>query len=355
MRIPRHPAAAADLVYAALMTRSSAPERIGVVLMPRRKLNDSALRFLVLAMNKEQGLFQFEFFAPPLDDPLLRRLSSKSVSRLSVKQELPAFAERMAAHVVNKSARFSLIELESPSRFVVISHCSFDDNYYSARNAASVISLGNWKRFMAPPSLLEFVQMLLIREVVGTLCPSLSGSVHLGHKGCLLDFTEYLSEVRQKALRGFVCDFCRRYMAHDGHSKLADIVTRLLDREWLGSPTDPRSVAGVAANLKYDLFVTKGARATPREVFITALRQEGAKQIVTIIGAIIAALVLIFLGLRASSGKENANSGRPEGSCHPVSLVADVEPGRLGSGSGLSTGEGGVARLVWLPADAGCP
>lgn len=299
--------ATADLVYAALMTRSDGPERIGVVVMPRRKLNDSALRFLVLAMNKEQGLFQFEFFAPPLADPLLRGLSGKSVSRLSIEEELPAFAERMAAHIVDKSTQFGLVELEPPGHFVVISHCSFDDNYYSTRNVASVVSLGNWERFMAPPSLLEFVQMLLIRDAVGTLCPSLGGSVHLGHKGCLLDFTESLSEVRQKALRGYVCDFCRQCMANDGHSKLADTATSLLDREWLGSPADPRSVAGVAANLKYDLFVTKGARATPREAFVTALRQEGAKQIVTIIGAVMAALVLIFLGLRVSGGQENAS------------------------------------------------
>jgi hypothetical protein len=108
-----------------MMTRSSAPKRIGIVLMPRRKLNDSALRFLVLAMNKEQNLFQFEFFAPPLEDPLLRKLGNKTVSRLFVKEELPAFADRMAVAIVNKSAQFGLIELESPGRFVVISHCFF--------------------------------------------------------------------------------------------------------------------------------------------------------------------------------------------------------------------------------------
>jgi len=155
---------------------------------------------------------------------------------------------------------------------------------------------------MAPPSLLEFVQMLLIREAVATLCPGLSGSVHLGHKGCLLDFTVSLSEVRQKALMGYVCDFCRQYMAYGGHSLLADTVTHLLDREWLGSPMDPRSVAGVAANLKYNLFVTKGAQATSKEIFVAALRQEGAKQIATIIGGVIIALLLIFLGVRASGG-----------------------------------------------------
>ena len=63
-------------------------------------------------------------------------------------------SERMAVYIVNKSTQFCLIELESPDRFVVISHCCFDDNYYSTRNLAPVVSPGNWKRCMTPLSLL---------------------------------------------------------------------------------------------------------------------------------------------------------------------------------------------------------
>ncbi len=311
------------------MMLSQLPQRIGVILVPERKLNEPALRFLVLAINKEQSFFQFEFLSAPPGDPLLRELSVKTASRLSVKQKLPAFAERMAVYIAEKAALFSLLETEPPTRFVVISHCRFDDNYYSTRNKAAVVSLGNWERFMAPPSLLEFVQMLLIREAVATLCPSLSGSVHLGNKGCLLDFTESLSEVRQKALRGYVCDFCRQHMANDGHSKLADEVTRLLDREWLGSPTDPRSVAGVAANLKYDLFVTKGARATPKEIFVTTLRQEGAKQVLVIIGAVVVTLILALLGFRSSGGQESSGSNTSLGRLERVSVGSTSEMSAL--------------------------
>lgn len=139
---------------------------------------------------------------------------------------------------------------DAPDRFVIVSQCRFDDNFHSTRRSpASIIALGNWKRFLAPPSLFEFIQTLLVREAVAALCPSLSGSGHLGNKGCLIDLAGLLSEARQKALRGYVCHHCRSRMDADGQPELADVVTHLLDREWLGQPTDPRSPAGVMANL----------------------------------------------------------------------------------------------------------
>lgn len=275
------------------------PQRIGVVLMPRRRLNDAALRFLILVMNSEQDIFQFEFYNPAPGDPMLTTLLGRDpVTRTSVRDQLPEFADRMRDHLSRKISGYKLVE-EPPQRFIVIAHCCFDDNFYSTRRGdASVVALGNWKRYMAPPSLLEFAQMLLVREAVATLCPSLRGSVHLGNKGCLLDFTELLSEVRQKALRGYVCHFCGSRMHADGQSELADTVTRLLGREWLGSPSDPRTPAGVAANLGYDLFIAKGVRATPREAFLTAIRQEGAKQIVTVISGIALAAITFWIGLK---------------------------------------------------------
>lgn len=46
--------------------------------MSTRKMNTSALQFLILAMNKEQALFQFEFHHfHPSEDPFLELLDSK--------------------------------------------------------------------------------------------------------------------------------------------------------------------------------------------------------------------------------------------------------------------------------------
>lgn len=86
-------------------------------------------------------------------------------------------------------------------------------------------------------------------------------------------------------------------MKADGYPELAGAVTQPLDREWLGSSTDPRSTAGIAANLGYNLFITKGARATPGKAFLSAPRTESAKQIVNVIGWISLALIGFLLGV----------------------------------------------------------
>jgi hypothetical protein len=182
---------------------------------------------------------------------------------------------------------------------VIVSQGRFDDHFYSTRRGpAAVIALGNWKRVMAPPSFVEFVQALLVREAVAALCPSLSRSGHLGNKGCLLDFTELLTEARHKTLRGYVCHHCRSRMQADAVPDLAGTVVHLLDREWLGQSTDPRSPARVMANLRYDLFTTKGRHETPKEAFLYALRLEGAKQIATVVGLVFAGVLLFLLGLK---------------------------------------------------------
>ena len=275
--------------------------RVGVVIMPKRRLNEPALRYLVLAMNKEQQLIQFEFYNITSGHPVFAALrDGRPMRRALVEQLLPEFAEQLRERIAGRNTGHGLSE-PPPEQFVVIGHSRFDDNYYSTRgDSVAVIGLGSWKRVMAPPSFVEFVQTILVREAVAGLCPSLRESVHLGNKGCLLDFTELLTETRQKALVGFVCDYCRDRMRTDGQPQLADVVTHLLDRAWLGRPSDPRSPAGIMANLRYDLFTTKGRAESSGEAFLSALRSEAAKQIVTIVGVVLAAVILLVLGLKAN-------------------------------------------------------
>jgi hypothetical protein len=74
---------------------NSAPRRIGVIVNAESKLNEPALRSLVLAMNKQQDLVEFDFYSAGL--------------------------------------------------------CRFTDSFYSVRRGGcAVIALGNWRRYMAP-------------------------------------------------------------------------------------------------------------------------------------------------------------------------------------------------------------
>ena len=175
----------------------------------------------------------------------------------------------------------------------------FHDDWYSMRQGRiSVLALGNWKRFMAPPSLVEFILTLIIRDSVARISPPLRGSAHLGTKGCLCAFTPLLEKVRFKVPQGFVCSHCRNALQNDKLPALADELVYIAGKQWVGKPTDPQSPSGIASNLGYNLFITKGLKATPWENFLNLIQQEGAKQVIAIIGVVIGAFLVLRLGLK---------------------------------------------------------
>jgi hypothetical protein len=279
------------------MEPGTRPQRIGVIVPPRPRLNEAALQSFVLAMNKEQSLIQFEFYKTGTLHPLMAVLSTKRkpVNRDWLEDQLPDFTDSLHRDLADARTDYDAHE-DIPDQFVIISQCRFSDEYYATRvGTLAVIALGNWRRLMAPPSLLEFIQVLLVREAVAILCPSLDGSIHLGTKSCLMDFTPYLPEARQKAIAGYVCSFCASLLLDNGNPELLAAVSHLVDREWLGSSADPRSPAGISANLGADLFIVKGLRATPRERLINTFREESVKQIAVAVGVIAAAAALFFL------------------------------------------------------------
>lgn len=140
--------------------------------------------------------------------------------------------------------------------------------------------------------------MLLMRQAADFVTASLSNSFHLGTKGCLFDFTSDLSEARYKALQSFICSICRERMAESGAFCLADDVALVLDMAWLGESSDPHKPAAIVGNLGYDLFLTKGIRPTIWETIRAVLRDEGTKEILKLVGALLLAFLLFRLGWR---------------------------------------------------------
>ena len=152
---------------------------------------------------------------------------------------------------------------------------------------------------MAPPSLLEAFVTLIMRQAVALVSPSLTDNIHLGTKGCLFDFTPLLSEARFRILQGFICSDCRRALDSDGLGQLADRLLPVLDTaRWLGKPEEPTAPAGVVAKLGYDLFFTRGIKPSWREKIKTALRDEGVKEVIRIIGYVAAAALVFWFGLK---------------------------------------------------------
>jgi hypothetical protein len=69
---------------------------------------------------------------------------------------------------------------------------------------------------------------------------------------------------------------------------------------WLGKVDDPLSPAGITRELGYNLFLTQGIKPTLWESIRATLRDEGSKELIKMIGLIIGALLLFWLGLKSS-------------------------------------------------------
>lgn len=279
-------------------------KRIGILLADLGKFNIPVLKFLVLYMNTLQQTFEYEFLPIPSEDTYLQRLSAKaSVDRTEIKKGSLPFIARYQDFLKKEIQDYNLKDTKLPDSFILITLASFEDNYYNTRvGSLSIIALGNWEKSMAPPSIIEFILTLVLRESIPVVCPSLKSSIHLGTKGCICDFDISLDEVKFKVLDGFVCSYCRAAFHTDNLDTFADNLAIILKRDWLGKFTDPDAPAGIAFNLGYNLFRTKGSVATKWESFLTLLQQEGVKQVISIIGAIIQTilitLLILWLGLK---------------------------------------------------------
>ena len=273
--------------------------RIGVVLGPVGDLNTVATRYLILQLNGLQDSLEFEILPEPSKDPLWNLLSSRQpIAREAVKECARGFATRYARYWGDLLSQ-SIASESVPDHIVVVSLARFADNFYSTTlDRLAILALGNWKRYMAPPSLIEFISVLVVRLAIGLVDPSVRRSSHLGTRGCLWDFNPYLDEVRFKVLVGRVCPACQAALRSGPLAPLADQLPTLLSRAWLGKRDEPQSVAATCAKLGYDLFSTKGARPNVRERLTSVVQEEGAKEILKWLSAFLLAAILVWLGLK---------------------------------------------------------
>src|SRR6266478_2092996 len=279
------------------------PVPIGILLADMGKFNrnKSVLKYLLLHMNTLQKTFAFEFLSTDFDEDILEygeRLQKEGILRredvLQEKEfiilkdfvqkfadkaivvgdpkeakgtelrenEIPAFRRCYQKYLQLSIRGFKISEKEIPERLILVTTAHFDKNFYSLREKGlAILAFGGWKGYLAPPSLVEYILTLILRQSVAMISPSLSGSVHLGTKGCLCDFSQSLDEVRLHVLNGFICRHCSAELEAAGFSQLPDQLVCILKKDWLGKSTEPNTPAGIAANLGYDLFITKGLKA----------------------------------------------------------------------------------------------
>jgi hypothetical protein len=275
-------------------TAPSQIRRIGI-LQCITDFDDSALRYLILSLNSLQSAFQVEFVPFNADDPFLQPLLGRNITGRPTSGAMLEFHYRQTNHCQNIAKKYNQSS-EAPDCFQIISTASFNGNYfYTSNGFISVIALGKWKEALAPPSILEFILALVLQGAVGAVCPDLD--THLGTRGCLYDFCAELSDARQKALAIGVCRSCESIISDSGHPDLVGDLRVILSKRWLGSRADPTSPAAIISKLKRDLFITKGLEPGWIERARMTLMQEGIKQILAIVGIVVAAILIAVFGV----------------------------------------------------------
>jgi len=257
-----------------------------------------ALKYLILHLNCLQSYFEYEF--PPIfEDEFLDEIShGQEIKRQPFKKSLGAFMDRYKNYLENMRVSYKLQKTEGlPEYYIFLNMIKFDDQYYlTGIPRVGVIALGNWERLMAPPTLLEFILTTIGIESVYLLDGG-EGLSHLGTKGCLFDFNPELNNARYNTLQSFICDNCRNELSGN-YPGLCDQLVQVLEKKWMGNASDPSSPAGIIANFGYDLFYTKGITPTWKEYIMSTLRNEGIKELLKLIAAILLAAALFFLGLK---------------------------------------------------------
>ncbi len=248
----------------AQITTPQNARRIGVLLAGPGKLNVAVLKYLILHINTLQQTFEYEFLPTDDSDEFLQKLSTQTtVDRVEIAAGVHPFLQRHKQFLKEEIMGYDIRDTAIPDNLIIITMTRFEDRYYSTRiDNLSILALGYWERWMAPPSIIESILTLVVQELIGIVCPPLSGSAHLGTKGCICDFTANLADARIKVLSGFICHYCRSKLDAAGFNQLPDELAHVLKKDWLGEFTNPNSPAGIASKLGYDLFITKGLTTT---------------------------------------------------------------------------------------------
>jgi hypothetical protein len=275
-------------------------KRIAIMPSDLGPLPLSALEYLALRINTLQNEVQFEFLPVNKDFPFINKLRPNTVINMNAfRQTAPRFIEELDKFLIDTSKSYGL-QPQLPDRYVIVSLSSLDSNYYELwENRYSAIFLGQWEDAMAPPSLLEFILTLIMIEGIGSIIQlDVNHISHLATRGCLADFNPTIRDVRNKTLQGFLCHDCKAILKRKIGAKNTTNWIQILEKEWIGQLSQPSSPASIVEKLGYNLFITRGLALSSWQKLMQSLKEDGVKELIKIVGSLILAGLLLWLGLK---------------------------------------------------------
>jgi hypothetical protein len=208
--------------------RKGRPIRVGVIFAAFPAKDTTPYKYFLLLLNSLQRSCEFELFDIEEDDDFIKRLSSKIVDADTARNGLEDFGTRIRTQIAMSIEAHDLA-VEQPDQLIVITGVTLSDYHYLIRRKlTTMLAVGQWEKAMAPPSLAEFLQLLVLRAPFSALEGNVWNSIHLGNRACIFDFTENLDNARLMALTGVgVCSNCASALACDGFPNAAAEVRRV--------------------------------------------------------------------------------------------------------------------------------
>ncbi|MBY5539311.1 hypothetical protein HFO60_04500 [Rhizobium leguminosarum] len=142
-------------------------------------------------------------------------------------------------------------------RYLAICNCQLDDYFYIVRFGKKLrgLMVGSWSKYFAPPSLLEFIVDMCIKQ--GIAAAFGVPPAHPPSRGCIFDFNDSLENTRNGVLIGYICADCEAELSRNASIKM-DEIRGLIGGRWLGSPSDPFSAYCELERLGFPAFKASG-------------------------------------------------------------------------------------------------
>lgn len=282
-----------------------APIRVGVVFAAFPVNDLTPYKYFILLLNQLQHSCEFEIHDVNESDPYLAGLSVKPkwwqrftptvINAKNARAGLGEFGARQREEIAKAIQEHDLATEELDQLIIVTGVTLSDAHYLIRRKKTTLLALGLWEKTMAPPSVAEFLQLLVLRAPYSALEGHVWNTIHLGNRGCIFDFTENLENTRFIALSGVgVCSQCAAALEQDGFSNAPAEIRHVAGRAWRGDRSIPGSPANVMERLGYPLFLTKGFERSWAERIQDVCSEEFGKELIKLVFILLIAYI-VFL------------------------------------------------------------
>lgn len=276
--------------------------RVGVILESLGKYNTPALRYAILRLNRAQSFVEYEivYDLPELHDFIALTSHGETISRRHLKDVATDFEEKVERLQSEPDA--DNLPRTKCNRYLAVCNCQLDDNYYLIRpnklKTMRTLMVGSWSAEFAPPSLLEFIIDICVKQGIAEAYgppPYKMMPTHSSARGCIFDFNGTLDNTRNGVLIGHICQECKARLALANPNW--EEIDNLIGGKWLGDPSDPFSPFSELQRLGFRTFKASGVKDTLWQRLREKLPDQFFGKIIEYVAAGIVLYSLIFLGL----------------------------------------------------------